>query len=74
MSMEARELLPREITELLAGLRNNAHGMIDDQLESVRAESWGKRWQDRFTCLSKKPFAAASIEQVHETIWTVLPG
>jgi predicted unusual protein kinase regulating ubiquinone biosynthesis (AarF/ABC1/UbiB family) len=68
LSMEAGDILPRELTELLARLRDSAHSMPPTQLRQVLVEAWGERWQDLFQSFDEQPFAAASIGQVHEAI------
>ena len=65
LSMEAGDLLPREMTEILAGLRDSAHAMPDAQLQQVLEQAWGVGWPDRFESFEREPFAAASIGQVH---------
>ncbi len=65
LSMEAGDLLPREITEILAGLRDSAHAMPDAQLRQVLERAWGVGWPSRFESFEREPFAAASIGQVH---------
>lgn len=68
LSMEAGELLPRELTEMLAGLRDSAHAMPFDQLNAVLERNWGCDWRRRFEFFEPEPFAAASIGQVHAAI------
>ena len=65
LSMEAGDILPRELTDLLARLRDGAHAMPATQLEPRLAAAWGDRWRSRFRHFEEQPFAAASIGQVH---------
>lgn len=65
ISMDAGDLLPPELTEILARLRQDAHRMPPDQLERTLAGQWGKDWRRRFARFDLVPIAAASIGQVH---------
>ena len=70
LSMDAGDLLPPELTELLARLRAEAKAMPVSQLNTVLQEEWEIDWQDRFQTFSFYPVAAASIGQVHSaTNW-----
>jgi predicted unusual protein kinase regulating ubiquinone biosynthesis (AarF/ABC1/UbiB family) len=66
LSMDAGDMLPAELTELLARLRANANPMPAKQLSAVLAQEWGAQWQHQFADFSFKPMAAASIGQVHQ--------
>ncbi|WP_449637240.1 ABC1 kinase family protein [Pseudomonas sp.] len=65
LSMDAGDLLPRELSEILSRLRSDAHPMPMSQLVAVLNDSWGKGWEQRFSRFSFTPLAAASIGQVH---------
>ncbi|PSU35045.1 ABC1 kinase family protein [Photobacterium lutimaris] len=65
LSMDAGDLLPPELSELLARLRAEAKAMPISQLNAVLQEEWELDWQDRFQTFSFYPVAAASIGQVH---------
>ncbi|MGR5061492.1 ABC1 kinase family protein [Photobacterium sp. DNB22_13_2] len=65
LSMDAGDLLPPELTELLARLRAEAKAMPISQLNAVLQDEWEIDWQDRFQTFSFYPVAAASIGQVH---------
>lgn len=68
VSMDAGDLLPKELTEILARLRSDAHSMPAKQLEAQLRENWGEDWARRVYSFSPKPVAAASIGQVHEAV------
>ena len=68
VSMDAGDLLPKELTDILARLRSDAHAMPAKQLEAQLCENWGEDWQRRVYSFSSRPVAAASIGQVHEAI------
>lgn len=65
ISMDAGDILPPELTQILARLRQNAHHMPPPQLDRVLAQAWGRDWRRRFAHFQAHPIAAASIGQVH---------
>ncbi len=65
LSMDAGDLLPPELGEILARLRADAQPMPMSQLVTVLEANWGKDWTRHFTRFSFTPMAAASIGQVH---------
>ena len=65
ISMDAGDMLPPELTAILARLRDNAHHMPPPQLDRVLGQAWGKDWRRRFAHFQAHPIAAASIGQVH---------
>lgn len=65
ISMDAGDMLPPELAEIMARLRDNAHRMPPQQLQKVLAEQWGSDWRRRFKRFGPGPIAAASIGQVH---------
>jgi predicted unusual protein kinase regulating ubiquinone biosynthesis (AarF/ABC1/UbiB family) len=68
LSMEAGDLLPRELSEILGGLRDRGHFMPFAQLEQVLEQAWGSGWRDAFRSFDEQPLAAASIGQVHAAV------
>ncbi|MDB2355920.1 AarF/ABC1/UbiB kinase family protein [Pseudoalteromonas sp.] len=66
LSMDSGELLPPELSQLLARLRSDGHAMPHKQLVSVFKSQWGEGWLDKLSHIELKPFAAASIGQVHK--------
>ena len=65
ISMDAGDVLPPELSAILARLRNQAYRMPPAQLNGVLQREWGKDWRRRFRHFEAAPMAAASIGQVH---------
>ncbi|RJE77565.1 ubiquinol-cytochrome C reductase [Pseudoalteromonas sp. MSK9-3] len=65
ISMDAGDLIPKELSALLSQLRSNARPMPNKQLLQTLKENWGDNWLDNFSHFELSPFASASIGQVH---------
>jgi len=65
ISMDAGDVLPPELSAILAKLRNQAYRMPPAQLDRVLRAEWGADWRRRFRHFEAAPIAAASIGQVH---------
>jgi len=66
ISMDSGSLIPPELAEILAGLRNKAHFMPLGDVARILGETWGEGWEQRFKRFNFTPIAAASIGQVHQ--------
>ena len=65
VSMDAGDVLPPELAQIMARLRAEADYMPPRQLRTALDRAWGPGWQRRFERLDVRPVAAASIGQVH---------
>ena len=72
ISMDAGDMLPPELADLLARLRSDAKSMPEKELKSLLESQWGQDWQKKFIQFPLQPIAAASIGQVHKVITTDL--
>ena len=65
LSLDAGDILPAGLADILAGLRADARPMPMSEVVTVMQESFGHGWEHRFKRFSFTPNAAASIGQVH---------
>lgn len=65
VSMDTGDVLPPELAQIMARLRDDAHTMPPAQLKKVLADNWPRGWLGQFETFDVHPIAAASIGQVH---------
>lgn len=65
LSMDTGDILPPELSEIMARLRADADYMPPRQLKVVLNKNWGENWLRNFESFDVRPVAAASIGQVH---------
>ena len=65
LSMDTGDLLPQELADILATLRNAGYAMPDAQLQEVLKDGLGPHFGKKLRGFESRPFAAASIGQVH---------
>ena len=65
LSMDTGLVLPPQIAQIFASLRDDAKPMPPKQLQAGLNAQWGPGWLKQFRRFDVHPFAAASIGQVH---------
>ncbi|KAK3655667.1 hypothetical protein LTR56_003316 [Elasticomyces elasticus] len=66
VSFQDSKVLPPTINAVLQRVQDSADYMPPSQRDAVLTTNLGPNWRDLFSHFSEKPFAAASIGQVHK--------
>lgn len=66
LSMQDENVIPTALSRALERVRAQADFMPSSQKEMVLAKELGDSWREKFSEFDEKPFAAASIGQVHK--------
>ncbi|PVU97047.1 hypothetical protein BB561_000807 [Smittium simulii] len=66
LSIQDSSYASKKIEDILIRVQNSANYMPQKQLHKVLEQQLGSNWHESFISFNEKPFAAASIGQVHE--------
>ena len=66
MSMDESIILSPDLAAVFAQLRSSGYSMTPSQLKKILNQNWGAGWLRNFKHFEVRPFAAASIGQVHK--------
>ena len=66
MSMDESIILSPDLAAVFAQLRSSGYSMTPSQLKKILNQNWGDGWLRNFKHFEVRPFAAASIGQVHK--------
>lgn len=68
LSIQDSAIVSPHLVKAFDRVRQAADYMPDWQVEKVMKRDFGKDWQSKFKTFEKRPFAAASIGQVHQAV------
>lgn len=68
MSMQNPKTISPQLMAVFDRVRQSADYMPDHEMHALLVEAFGKDWPSKFKSFANKPFAAASIGQVHQAI------
>jgi len=70
MEAAVPEQFGKPYREALTKLQKDAPPLPADRVHRVLDGQLGTKWRERFTSFDDKPFASASIGQVHKAVWS----
>ncbi|GBG28548.1 Atypical kinase COQ8A, mitochondrial [Hondaea fermentalgiana] len=68
LSIQDETVLPPQLSRALERVRQSADIMPSAQLDKVLRDELGADWRDNFVKFNNRPFAAASLGQVHQAL------
>ena len=66
LSLDETFILSPDLAAIFAQLQSSGYSMTPSQLKKVLNQNWGDDWLKHFKYFDVRPFAAASIGQVHK--------
>ena len=66
LSLDGTVILSPDLAAIFAQLQSSGYSMTPSQLKKVLNHNWGDDWLKHFKYFDVRPFAAASIGQVHK--------
>ena len=68
LSIQDKSLINPQISKIFERVQQSADYMPNWQIVQVLTEEFGSNWSENFSEFDQKPFAAASIGQVHRAV------
>uniref|UniRef100_A0A0K0FY20 Ubiquinone biosynthesis protein coq-8 (inferred by orthology to a C. elegans protein) n=1 Tax=Strongyloides venezuelensis TaxID=75913 RepID=A0A0K0FY20_STRVS len=68
LSLQDEEIVSKPLLDIFQRVRDSADFMPVRQVNKVMKKEFGSNWRDLFLDFNDKPFAAASIGQVHKAV------
>lgn len=68
LSIQEEDLIPAPIRKAFEKARHQAHVMPTEEIFQQMQTNFGENWYSKYHSFEEKPFASASIGQVHKAI------